>query len=42
MGHCCHTISPAASAAKEKGSGGPVRWRRENETLSEIREKTLQ
>ena len=26
----------AASAAKGKGSGGPVRRRRENETLSEI------
>ena len=26
----------AASAAKGKDSAGPVRWRRENETLDEI------
>ena len=29
----------AASAAKGQGSGGPVRWRRENETLCEIHRK---
>jgi hypothetical protein len=32
----------AASAAKGQGSAGPVRWYRENGTLSEIRETTLQ
>ncbi len=35
----CASICFTASAAKKKGFGGPVRWRRENVTFSEMEGK---